>query len=54
MTEKAAGFRCLVEKSHVRKESGVMTHGKREVDEGTPSLGNDKKNVAVDKVVSYF
>ena len=31
-----------------------MTHGKREVEEGILLLGNDKKNVAVDKVVSYF
>ena len=31
-----------------------MTHGKREAEEGILLLGNDKKNVAVDKVVSDF
>ena len=31
-----------------------MTQGKREVEEGTLLLGNDKNSVTVDKVLSYF
>ena len=40
----------MVEKGHVRKESGVTIQGKREVEVGTLLLCNDKNNVNVDKV----
>ena len=48
---------------HIRKKaweqdllikSGVMTQGRREVEVGTLLLGNDKNNVIVDIVSSYF
>ena len=42
------------EKSHVSKESGVTTRGKREVEVGTLLLGNDKENVITDKILSCF
>ena len=48
-------FRPLVEKGHVRKESGVKVQEKREVEFGTLLLCNDRNNVNVDKVfLSYF
>ena len=36
------------------RESGFRTQGRREVEIGTRLLGNDKNNVIVDKVLSYF
>ena len=47
-------FCHLAEKGHVWEESGVTTQGKREVEVGTLLLGNDKSNIIVDKVLSYF
>ena len=43
----------LAEKGYVKKESRVTTQGKREVEIGTLSLGNDKNNVIADKLLSY-
>ena len=37
-----------------RKKSGVTTECKRDMEVGTPLLGNDKDNVITKKVVSYF
>ena len=44
----------MVEKGYVCRESGFTTQGRREVEIGTRLLGNDKNNVIVDKVLSYF
>ena len=52
--KKMTVFHCLAEQGHVCKESGVMTHWRREVEVGILLLGNDKNNVIIDKVVSYF
>ena len=38
----------------VWKELGFMTQGRREVEVGTNFLGNDKINVIIDKILSYF
>ena len=54
MTEKNGTIHHSADKGHVWKESGVTTQGKKEVEVGTLWLGNDKTNVIVDKVVSYF
>ena len=35
-------------------ESGIATQGRRKVEVGTLLLGNDKNNVIVDKILSYF
>ena len=43
-----------VEKGYVCRESGFTTQGRREVEIGTRLLGNDKNNVIVNKVLSYF
>ena len=40
----------LAEKGHVWKESGVMTQGKKEVEEGTLLLGSDKNNAIASQV----
>ena len=47
MTEKTT------QKGHVWKESGVTTQEKRDVEVVTLLLGNDKKNIIADKVLSY-
>ena len=44
----------MAEKVHVWKESGVTTQGRREVEVGTLLLDNDKSNIIVNKVLSYF
>ena len=44
----------MVEKGYVCRESGFTTQGRREVEIGTRLLGDDKNNVIVDKVLSYF
>ena len=49
-----AKCRCLVEKGHASKESGVKTQGKREVEVGTLLLSNDENNVIAENVLSYF
>ena len=54
VTEKKVGFCCLAEKGHVWKESGVTTHGNREVELGTLLLSNDKNHVTAENVLSYF
>ena len=54
VTEKKLESCWWAEKSHVRKESGVTTQGRREVELGTLLLSNDKNNVIVENVLSYF
>ena len=47
-------FCRLAEKGHVWKESVVTTQVRMEVEEGTLLLSNDKNNVIVKNVLSYF
>ena len=46
--------RCLVEKGHASKESGVTTQGRREVEVGTLLLSNDENNGIAENVLKYF
>ena len=41
-------------KGHVWKESGIITQGRREVEVAILLLINDKNNVTVKNVLSYF
>ena len=47
-------FHRSVEKGHVWKVSKVTTQVRMEVEVGTLLLSNDKNNVIVEKVLSYF
>ena len=42
------------EKVMSRKESRITTQGKKEVEVGNLLLGNDKSNVIVNYLLSYF
>ena len=42
------------EKVMPRKESRITTQGKKEVEVGNLLLGNDKSNVIVNYLLSYF
>ena len=44
----------ILEKGHVWKESGVKTHGRRDVELGTLLLSIDENNVLAENVLSYF
>ena len=54
VTEEKVEFHCSAEKGCVWKESGVITHGRRELEVGTLFLSNDKNNVIAKNVLSYF
>ena len=54
LQNKMVEFCCLVEKSHIWKESGIVTQERREVEVDTLLLGNDKNNVIANKVFSCF
>ena len=42
----------MAEKRHARKESGVMTQGRREVKVGALLLSNDENNVIAENALS--
>ena len=47
-------FCCSAEKGHFWKQSGVATQWKRGVEVGSLLLDNDRSNVIIDKVLSFF
>ena len=52
VTEKKAAFGQT--RSFLKKKKMVMKQGRKKVEVGTLLLGNDKNNVIVNKVLSYF
>ena len=52
VTEKKAEFGQT--RSFLKKKKMVMKQGRKKVEVGTLLLGNDKNNVIVNKVLSYF
>ena len=47
-------FCCSAEKGHIWKQSGVAPQWKRGVEVGSLLLDNDRSNVIIDKVLSFF
>ena len=47
-------FGSSMEKGYACKESGIITHGRRQVKVGTLLLSNDENNVIFENVLNYF
>ena len=54
VTEKKTGILLFDRKRSCLKEIRVLTHGRKVVEVGAVLPGNNKNNVIIDQVLSYF